>query len=118
MSYLCSHNRRIITMQYSLFDTVRTFDNVPDAFWKIEYDEINAVTKGDIMLALKNAFAQCALLVTDLAGGLTLQSYSRYMNAMSELRELYHTLEHLPTSADDDAMFFIPFDVAASLKDF
>jgi len=116
--YLCAPGRRITTMQYSMFDTVRTLDYVPDAFWKIEYDEINDVKKCDVLLALKNAFAQCAVMVTDLDGGLTNESYSRYMNAMRELRELHGTLVGLTTMSDECEMYLIPNDIAATLKDF
>lgn len=116
--YLCAPGRRIITMQYNLFDTVRSMDNVPDAFWKIEYDEINDVKKCDVRLALQNAFEQCALLVTDLAGGLTNESYSRYMNAMRELRELHGVLTGLTTMSDECEMYLIPNDIAATLKEF
>lgn len=116
--YICAPGRRIITVQYSLFDTVRTLDNVPDAFWKIEYDEINDVKKSDVVLALGNAFAQCCLLVTDLAGGLTSESYNRYLNAIRELRELNHTLVNLTTMTADGEMYLIPHDIAATLKEF
>lgn len=116
--YICAPGRRIMTMQYSLFDTVRTLDNVPDVFWKIEYDEINDVKKCDVLLALQNAFAQCALLVTDLAGGLTNESYSRYMNATRELRELHGALLNLTGMSDECEMYLIPNDIAATLKDF
>jgi hypothetical protein len=116
--YICAPGRRITTMQYDLFDTVRSLDNVPDAFWKIEYDEINDVKKCDVMLALKNAFAQTALLVTDLAGGLTNESYSRYMTATRELRELHGTLVSLTTMSDECEMYLIPHDIAATLQEF
>lgn len=116
--YICAPGRRIATMQYSLFSTVQTLDNVPDAFWELEYDEINDVKKSDVLLALGNAFAQCCLLVTDLAGGLTQQQYNRYLDAIRELREINQTLVNLTTMSNECEMYLIPHDIAATLKEF
>lgn len=118
LTYICTKQRRIITLSLDVFTTVNSMDNVPDAFWKIEYDEINVTTKRDIMLAIGNAFNQAGILVCDLAGGLTQQQYGRYMNVLRELREINSVLVSLQNIEDDEQMFLIPSDIAATLKEF
>lgn len=117
--HICTQAKRISSTDYDLFDTVRTLDNVPDAFWKIEYDEINVVKLSDMLLAIGNAFQQVCLLTHDLASGLSQSQYSRYLSTVRELRTLNQELLAYrgEFSADEINLFLIPQNIATSMQD-